>query len=331
MLLVKKKPRIYLTAGGTGGHIYPALAMAQELEQDYDVYFIASKKKLDEKLLSKKKTYFFPLTGYQTKKDLFLSLIFYFYSFLYCFFLFLFKRPKAILGIGSYTSIGPILSGFILRIPLYLLEQNAIMGRSNKLLKPFVKKIFTQFESLKETLTGNPIRKEFFTTNFHVNTQDKNRIFVLGGSLGSEFLNEITLGLRATGRFIIEHQSGKHHKDFSEDSYHRYSYIEDIIPFCQRADLIIARAGASTLAELFCIQKPCILIPWSKSMNNHQEINAKSFQQQAHFPVEILQESWGKDICLQEILEKYPLMIDLKYDIKVQKSATMKIKEEMNL
>jgi UDP-N-acetylglucosamine--N-acetylmuramyl-(pentapeptide) pyrophosphoryl-undecaprenol N-acetylglucosamine transferase len=325
-----KKPRVIITVGGTGGHIYPAFALEEYLEE-YDVLYIASKKPLDQKLLKDKNHILFHLNNYKNFFNFFFFSFQYVFAFLSCLYIFLRKRPKAVFAVGSYTSLAPILAAFFLRIPRYLLEQNAIEGKTTKVLKYFVLKVFTNFQSVPGVLTGNPVRKIFYETSFKKEKEETKVLLILGGSLGSDFLNDIALSLRAFGKYQIYHQSGHLNSDLHESHYTRLRYLDDIAEFYKKADLIICRCGSSTLAELSFIQKPAILIPWIKSAQYHQYANAVEFKKQVNFPVEIYEESLGKEKIFEAIQEKISIMIDTPVTYKVLSNNSLTIKRQMNL
>lgn len=325
-----KKHRVVITVGGTGGHIYPAFALEEYLTE-YDVLYIASKKPLDQKLLKDKNHILFNINNYKNPFDFLLFSFQYIIAFFICLLSFIKKRPKAIFAVGSYTSLAPVLAGFVLRIPRYLLEQNAIEGKTTKVLRPFVIKVFTNFKTVLGTVTGNPVRKIFYENNFIKEKEDTKTLLILGGSLGSDFLNDLALSLRAFGKYQIFHQSGDLNNDVDEPNYTRLRYLDNIADFYKRADIIICRCGSSTLAELSFVQKPAILIPWIKSSQYHQYANAIEFKKTANFPVEIYEESLGKEKIFESIQEKISTMLDIPIKPILLSNNSLTIKNQMNL
>ncbi|MBC7327142.1 undecaprenyldiphospho-muramoylpentapeptide beta-N-acetylglucosaminyltransferase [bacterium] len=294
--------KIVFATGGTGGHIFPALAIADVLsrERDISVIFIgedmesqpiASRypiKKLD--LASIKR---FPSSVCK-------PIIVFFKSILLSFLFFLKEQPSLIVGMGSYASLPPLLAAAMLRIPIVIHEQNIVPGRVNRFLSIFARKILITFPetarffpSSRTKLVGLPLRSSLIkiekaTARRTLNlSSDSQTILVLGGSRGAVSINkaiiEIIPSLIEEGIQVI-HICGTasypelKNKAKKDSGYLLLPFTEDMHLLYSSADLCIARAGASTLAELAYFALPSILIPYPYAVSQHQFLNALLFQ-----------------------------------------------------
>ena len=205
-------------------------------------------------------------------------------------------RPHLIVGVGGYSS-GPVcLVAWLLGIPTAIHEQNSFPGLTNRILAPLAKKVFISFEESRRYfkrgnlfLSGNPVRDELVHLKpFPKGDNQRFVILVMGGSQGARAINRALIAalkeLKAAGLlpFVI-HQTGK--ADFGRviDDYHALgldgevkAFIEDMAPAYAKADLVICRAGATTIAELAALGKPSILIPYPYAAHKHQDINAEA-------------------------------------------------------
>jgi UDP-N-acetylglucosamine--N-acetylmuramyl-(pentapeptide) pyrophosphoryl-undecaprenol N-acetylglucosamine transferase len=213
-------------------------------------------------------------------------------------------KPHLIVGVGGYTS-GPVcLVAWLLGIPIAIHEQNSFPGLTNRILAPFVKKVFISFEESRRyfkrgnlLLSGNPIRDELMHLKSFPRRVSKSAegtltqrfvILVMGGSQGAKAINRALTSalkeLKAVGLlpFVI-HQTGKEDLQKVLDDYRSLgldgevkAFIEDMASAYERADLVICRAGATTIAELAALGNPSILIPYPYAAHKHQDINAKA-------------------------------------------------------
>jgi UDP-N-acetylglucosamine--N-acetylmuramyl-(pentapeptide) pyrophosphoryl-undecaprenol N-acetylglucosamine transferase len=305
--------RLLICSGGTGGHLYPAIATLEVLRRrdDLEVLFILPynsniKKKIED---NSTKIEFIRLSKPRLS---FIWLKEFYFSFKYIkdkiksFF------PQVILGMGSYASLVPILAASGLpspefvnkkiiknKIPLILHEQNVILGRANKLLTLFADKVCLSFPTKRRTLrnkmilTGCPVRriigkiKQEEGINYFNLDKRRKTLFVFGGSLGASQINSLILQLvkemRNKNYQLIWVTGKKDYESLKKEVYNLdfpiyiIDYLEDIAYAYAAADLIISRAGGSTLAELSVVGKPTILIPYPYAKDRHQEINAKMF------------------------------------------------------
>ena len=286
-------------AGGTGGHVYPALEVARESKKSgVEIYWIGKESSLEEKL-SLKEGFIFEYTkssGFK-KKNLRQKTVSVFYlivSFIKSIFILTKIKPNFIFCCGGYMSLGPGLASFLLRIPLFIHEQNSVAGSANKILARFALKIFEGFpssfkENQKVEFVGNPVRTEitsFKDSDRKDYSKNNLHLLILGGSQGSVQLNSIVM--KALEKFkerddwVITHQSGESDRSRLENFYSKLNFdykveafIEDMGEAYQHADLVISRSGAMTISELIATNKPSILLPLPWSTDDHQSLNAK--------------------------------------------------------
>lgn len=292
-----------IAGGGTGGHIYPALAIAREyMARDAGrlVIFVGTEKGLEKTIVPKAE---FPLElisigGLKGKGggELLRNLGRLPVGFVQAWRLVGKHAPNVVLGVGGYSS-GPVLLSAALRgVPTAIHEQNAFPGLTNRLLARFVKGVAVAFPEalprLKRTdgiVTGNPIRREFFDAPLRQpSTVSRQRLLVFGGSQGSRVLNEsMTAALlflaRLKDRLEIVHQTGPNDLDKVRQAYRSsafsdarvVAYLDPMAEEIAAADLVVSRAGAMTVGELAAVGRAAILVPFAAATNNHQELNAR--------------------------------------------------------
>ena len=290
-----------IAGGGTGGHIYPAIAIAQEfLARDGSrrVVFVGTERGLEKTIVPKAG---FPLElisvgGLKGKGlgETIRNLARLPLGFVQAWRLIGKHRPDVVLGVGGYSS-GPVLLAARMRgVPTAIQEQNAYPGVTNRLLAKFVKAVAVAFEDAAPRLkrkdavvTGNPIRKEFFEISQPA-TRNSQRLLIFGGSQGSHILNQTMAGAllflaRLKGRLDIVHQTGPKEVDEVRAAYRGSAfadarvvpYLDPIVDEIAAADLVISRAGAMTIGELAAAGRAAILVPFAAATNNHQELNAR--------------------------------------------------------
>lgn len=290
-------------AGGTGGHLFPGIAIAEELlSRGEEVFFVSGKRKIERLILKDK-----PFPTFELDVEGFIgrplvaklrAMVKLMLAFLKSLKLIYRIKPAVILAEGGYVSVPVVLAGKALGTKAVLQEQNAIPGRANVLLSRFVDKIFVSFaESInyfpkeKVMISGTPVRREVLKPKDRIHPGKG--LLVLGGSLGATFINDLLLKIaphlfREISDLFLYHQTG--HDDFERVrlGYEKilpremergrlrlYPFIEDMGWAYAQADLVISRAGASTLAELIALKKPAILIPFPHATHQHQERNAE--------------------------------------------------------
>ena len=273
--------KIAIFAAGTGGHIYPALSIAEEFGKD-NVIFIASNRDLEKKI--------FKDSGFQVRhlnisgfrgKNIFekifwpINLLFGVFSTIAIFLKF---NPSRVLLMGNYISVVGLISSIFLFKPLFIHEQNSILGSANKLSLPFAKKLFSTFKLnlQKELNYGQPVRPDFKSLSYQT-TETKEHILVLGGSQGASFFNKnlpkIFEDLDLNSKVIF--QMGENIELSSHSNIEYVNFIDDMPKVMSKAKFIICRAGASTVAEVQSLGLPAIFIPLPNSIDNHQTKNAE--------------------------------------------------------
>ena len=280
---------ILLAAAGTGGHIMPAMAVADKLiNKKFNIFWAGTPNGMENRIINKKKMFYISLAigGFRGKK--LISLISYPFKFALCLIkvMWLIQKYKIsrVLVFGGYISLPVGFAAKLMRRKLFIHEQNTIMGTSNKLLAPFAEKIFSAFP-LKNNqfvnVCGNPIREKIANIKKTI-SQDKNKIniLILGGSLGAQVINEkIPIILNKLNKYDVIHQCGKGNKSTIEKLYDKkinvIEFIDNIEKYYKWADLVIARSGAMTVAELEQVGLPAIFIPFPFAIDNHQQKNAE--------------------------------------------------------
>jgi len=297
-----KKKKIVIATGGTGGHVFPAYSLASYLlKNNYNVNITIDERGLkylkDYKNLSLTKIPSSPLIKKNTLK-LLVSIFIISISVLKSLIFLLFNRPSIVFGMGGYSSFPICIAASILRIKFIIYENNLIIGKANKYLLPFAKKIFVSYKDLegipnnydnKVIQIGNILREEIInskTENIEKNAFDKIRILVLGGSQGAKVfadkLPPIFEKLKLSGISIQVYQQCQYRQNNQLSAFYKkvnidheiFNFTNKIIEYYSKANLVITRSGASALAELINIKIPFISIPYPTSADNHQHKNA---------------------------------------------------------
>lgn len=304
----EKSVRMVITGGGTGGHLFPAIATAQKLCDDFpksEVLFIGTVRKMDQTSLSQygfetKAIHCYGLKGknlYQTLKALFflpLSLIEALYT------LFLFK-PQVVVGVGGYVTAPVIIAAKILSLPTLIHEQNSIPGLANRKLGLVVDRICYSipgskhyFPREKTVFTGNPVRHPILELARRNAAPDSDHhgktLLVLGGSQGAHVVNELIVQALTEQKEMLPsniqviHQTGSKDEQWVTQAYEESGvraevagFFKDMDDIYSKADLLVSRAGATTLAELAVLGKPAILIPFPSAADDHQMKNGEYY------------------------------------------------------
>ena len=309
-----------LVAGGTGGHINAALAVGEALkDQGYEILYLTGKRPLDYKLFKGQNVRHLNSKPLRTNNPFILikNIILNFIGFVSIFFLYVTKRPKFIVGAGGYVCGPTLLAGFLQGIPVFIIEQNAVMGLTNKILGWISARIFVHFTKTKGLysvlakkvrVVGNPTRKSIQPVpNKKIDTNLK--VLVFGGSLGATQINKVIFDILkkpSVQNMSIHHQLGSGQKVPEISSvveYQPMEYIDNIQAEYQWCDVIIARAGASTVSELAIIKKPVLIFPYPQATDNHQLYNALIFKEESDFTVEVLDPKSPHDVCLKHAQE----------------------------
>ena len=297
--------RLIVTGGGTGGHLFPGISLAQAMmlaDPGCEVLFIGTERKIDKTALSNLGFATRSIKSQGIKGKSFFAVL-----------KALFQQPLAlweaagiirrfkpdlVFGVGGYVTGPVILAARLLGVTTCIHEQNSIPGLANKLLGYIANKIFVSlpgsekyFPASKTILSGNPVRNTILKVSREAKPesgQESSTLLILGGSQGARRLNSLMLEAAenilskiSPPPFII-HQTGGHDKDHVQRKYvglglnaRVQDFFSDMAEIYSQADLIISRAGATTLAELTVFHKPVILIPFPFAADNHQEINGQ--------------------------------------------------------
>lgn len=291
--------RVIVAGGGTGGHLFPGIAVARALRDDHgaEVLFLGSEHGIEKRAV--------PAAGFRVElsavrglrgkspanlarglRDLFGSV----------------RQARAVIadfspdlaiGVGGYAAFPAILAAALRRVPIVLLEQNAVPGLTNRILARAATTICASFEETREVLgprtivTGNPIR---FAPGAHGGSGASGpssaslRLLVFGGSAGARRLNEVVPAAvgRVSAALRVRHQSGAAEEETTRARYQATgaeaevtAFIDDMQAAYAEADLVICRAGASTIAELTVLGKPAIYVPYPHAAGDHQTTNAR--------------------------------------------------------
>lgn len=300
--------KVILAAGGTGGHINAALSIGEELKtQGYEVVYFTGKRHLDYKLLEKQETIHIDAKPLRTKNPikLTINILLNLKTFMQVFLKVININPSFVIGCGGYVCGPTLLTSWLAFKKVYVVEQNAIAGLTNKLLSNIADLNFISFKNTKGItkntyVSGNPIRSNINYKEI-VKKSDDIKILVFGGSLGARQINESIAFLikKLNEKFIVRHQVGKGNlTNSSSPSYEEIEYLDNIQKDYEWADIIISRAGASSVSELEMVQKPVIFIPYPAAVDNHQEYNARALKEKVKFHVSIVNQSkYGEELA----------------------------------
>lgn len=296
--------KVILTTGGTGGHIYPALSVAEGLrKKGIEVLFVGTSIRMEKDIVPKAGFKFIGLNiapprtiknAFGYIKGIFQGIV-----------LVLKEKPDAIIGFGNYISIPVLIGGVLLRKRIYLQEQNANLGGTNKLFYRFAKKIFLAFEKTYDDIpmkyqnkclvTGNPLREEIYNIKGYKERErlkvepEEKILLITGGSLGAKEINEAVL---KNWDRILENKNIRLYWATGEKNYDEIvkninrmkiqdivrPYFENMINIMSAADLVVCRAGALTISEVIQLGKPAIVIPYN-SIKVGQYANGKLLEE----------------------------------------------------
>jgi UDP-N-acetylglucosamine--N-acetylmuramyl-(pentapeptide) pyrophosphoryl-undecaprenol N-acetylglucosamine transferase len=318
--------RAIIAGGGTGGHVFPGIAVAREMEKRFDrtrIIFIVGHRKMEMSILDR--------YGYEKQSidveglkgsgllrgaGVMARLPKGFYQSAR---VIRQVSPEVILGVGGYTA-GPVcLAGRFLGVPTAIHEQNSYPGLTNRILARAVNKVLISYEESREyfrsasiALTGNPVREELFVVrDSGSRVSSRFTILVLGGSQGAHAVNsafvDALLSLRKRGLSPdVIHQTGNRDYERVQQEYREHALPGEVMPFIEdmtgayaRADLVVSRAGATTLAEIAALGKASLLIPYPYAANQHQDANARVLEQAGGAIVKREQDMSGEDLALE--------------------------------
>lgn len=287
--------RIVIMAGGTGGHVFPALAVAQWfIDKGWDVSWLGTHKGLESKVVPENGIEIDWLSVAGVRGKGVLSKVSSLYKLLkacgQAYFILQRRKPHVVLGMGGFVAGPGGLMAKALGIPLVIHEQNRIPGTTNRLLSKIANQVLEAFpnsfgKQVKAKCTGNPLRKEFQNQSTEKETiEDRNiHLLIIGGSQGAQVLNEVVPGALSGMKGIeVWHQTGlvmreqvaKHYEELGLNAK-ADAFIKDMVSAYRWADIIICRAGAMTVSEVAAMGLPAILIPLPNAIDDHQMANAR--------------------------------------------------------
>ncbi len=298
--------RVIITGGGTGGHLFPGIALATGLQQRIsgcEVMFIGTKRHLDRETLAgydfqKASISCMGLKGMgivaRLKSVLILPVAVFEAARLIRKF-----KPDLVFGVGGYVTGPVLLAAKLLGIPTCIHEQNSVPGLANRMISRFVRRVFvsipgtTDFPEQKTVISGNPVRTEILAAagEKKVEVPEELTLLVLGGSLGAHRINLLMLEVmerfkenESLPSIRLIHQTGKADEERVKGGYAAIgieadvsAFFNDMAELYSRANLVIARAGATTLAELSVMGLPSLLIPYPYAADDHQAKNGRYY------------------------------------------------------
>jgi len=325
---LNKSMRVLIAAGGTGGHIYPGIAVANEIlrrNAKAAIRFVGTAKGLESRLVPeagfelsiidssglKNVGAWARARGLAKLPGSFRSARRVIKEF----------RPDVVVGAGGYVSGPVVLTAALMDLPTLVMDSNALPGWTNRVLARFVDKAAVSFEAAlvhfrgKGVLTGNPVRREFFEIPGKQRDGSSFSVLVSGGSQGARAINEAMVAALSFLNDVSEllkivHQTGEADFEKVQAAYVAAGwneraqvrpYIKDMVEAFTQADLVICRAGATTTAELIAAGKAAIMIPFPFAADDHQRKNAEALQASGGARV-ILQQDLSGEVLAQEIV-----------------------------
>ena len=293
--------RIVIAGGGTGGHLFPGIAIAEEIlarGDNHKVVFIGTKKGIEHRMLGQlgyelqeidvegvkgrglkaliNAAYQIPHSMWQSRQIL--------------------KRfcPDVVIGVGGYASGPVVVAASMMRKPTAIAEQNAMPGITNRILSRFANLIFVTYAQTQEwfpqskvIVSGNPVRKVFAVRRAGAKVKQYRQLLIFGGSQGAAAINKNVIAMmpqlqKMKDKLHVLHQTGDREFQIVKQAYEQQGLEAQVTPFIinmadayAQADLIICRAGATSIAEITAAGKAAILIPFPFAANDHQTKNAE--------------------------------------------------------
>lgn len=339
--------RVLIAAGGTGGHIYPGIAVAREILRRGSasvVRFVGTARGLEARLIPKSGFELsiiesaglknVGLTGKLRGLWLLPKSFFAARQVIRDF------NPDIVVGAGGYVSGPVLLTASLMKLPTLVMDSNALPGFTNRVLARFVDKAAVSFAEAipyfrgKGVLTGNPVRQEFFEIPPKQRDASQFSVLVFGGSQGARAINEAMLAAlpqlsSRKNQLRVVHQTGEADYDKVKREYESETwseradvrrYIDDMMTEFAKADLVICRAGATTTAELVAAGKAAVMIPFPLAADDHQRKNAEALQSAGAARM-ILQKELSGDLLAREILS----LLEEPENIEEMESASRKL------
>jgi len=317
-----------ILAGGTGGHVYPALAVARALQRESkEVVWLGTHSGIESRVVPDAgiPIEWVAVSGLRGKGVLTLVLAPFklFYALSQSLYIMCKHRPAAVLGMGGFVSGPGGVAAWLTRRPLVIHEQNAISGLTNRLLARLARVVLQAFPgsfnaNIKAETVGNPVRTDIASIDDPATRlagrEGPIRLLILGGSLGALALNRIVPAALALlpedSRPVVRHQTGQRTLDEARGAYEQHGitadlspYIEDMAEAYAWADLVICRAGALTVAELSAAGLPAIFVPFPSAVDDHQTANAQPMADAG--AATVVQQSDLSDESLADLLRSW--------------------------
>ena len=323
----KNNKKILIATGGTGGHIFPSITLADFLNREYEVEITTDKRgskylkdfnDIRINIINSN-----PIFG-KNILGIFIGLINIIFSTLYSAIFILKSKPALVIGMGGYSSFPVCLAAYFFRVPIIVYENNLIIGRANRFLLPMVKKILVSTKDTKGIdskyqnkifFLGYLLRNKIF--NLKQNDlqieKDNLSILVIGGSQSAKIFSQalpsvMTKCCKNNVKFKIYQQCLEKDKDQISRTYKKlnldfklFSFSDSLFEYYQKADLAITRSGASSIAELLNLRIPFIAIPLPTSADNHQFENASYFEKKGY--CFLLEERFIHDKLFQMLID----------------------------
>lgn len=355
--MLKNAPKSFIFAGGgSGGHLFPGLAIAsalQKIDRNNQILFLATQRPIDSQILEPTGFKYIPqpikpLPSLKKPTEIWNFLRSWRQTVRLCRHLMLENPPHAVLGLGGFASGPALMVASKQLIPTALLNPDAVPGRANRFGRRFSQKIFLQWESSRPhfgpdahkcTVTGCPIRDIFAQINndkplarkeLGLNPQ-KRTLVIMGGSQGGRNVNQATVECLTNGKLALNHWqilhlTGNKDKTYAIEKYRAASITAQVWEFTEKmdkvlqaADLIIARAGASSLAEITIAGVPSILIPYPYHKDQHQRRNAEVLAQVD--AAQIVTDECDRIKTAQNLVKILPECLDQKVLLAMSKAA----------
>ncbi|WMY95435.1 MAG: undecaprenyldiphospho-muramoylpentapeptide beta-N-acetylglucosaminyltransferase [Arsenophonus sp.] len=322
---MKKSKRLMLMAGGTGGHIFPGLTVAQYLKvHGWDVCWLGAANRMEADLVPKHgiNIKFIKISSLRGKG--FLAFFFAFFKIIQAIkqakLIIKNYQPDIVLGMGGYISFPGIIAAWLSSIPIVLHEQNAVAGLTNRCLAKIAQCTLQAFPGAlpNAMVVGNPIREDILglpdPEKRFINRNDAIQVLVIGGSQGANIFNQVLpkMAVKLKKKIIIFHQTGKNNQEFTKSLYKRLcdkniiykvtEFIDDMAEAYAWADIIICRAGALTVSEISVIGLAAIFVPFQHK-DRQQYWNAATLEKVKAAKI-IEQSDFSKDVLLK-LFEKW--------------------------
>jgi UDP-N-acetylglucosamine--N-acetylmuramyl-(pentapeptide) pyrophosphoryl-undecaprenol N-acetylglucosamine transferase len=320
---------IVFTGGGTAGHVFPALAVLDALSEHHRsrVVWIGSSSGMEREILNRRGIPYYGIPSGKLRRyfslsnftDLFLILA----GILASLFILLKEKPGLVFSKGGYVTVPPLLAARLLRIPAFTHESDLKPGLATRINSRLCEKVLVSFAETagyfqpalrgKVLHTGNPVRAALLAGDPRTGrelvgcSQARKMLLVLGGSLGSAFINGAVLdGLERLTRacFVVHQMGGRHFRPSQADGYHPVAFLGDELPhLLAAADLVLCRAGANTLWELAALGKPAVLVPLAEHASRGDQIANARFFAERGAAVVLSQQEAGQGRLVEAVLQ----------------------------